>query len=125
MASGELEGQTGVMNALAHDIGVLPAYAERVDWQVGTVDLTERTAEVVTWSESVATPSGVRTPNTLAFVAFSVESSTVRVLGQTTNDVAIGDTVRPVPVDRLRDPEESLREAASQRWSGYRFDPVE
>ena len=31
MASGELEGQTGVMNALAHDIGVLPAYAERVD----------------------------------------------------------------------------------------------
>jgi acetyl-CoA C-acetyltransferase len=31
MASGELEGQTGVMNALAHDIGVRPAYAERVD----------------------------------------------------------------------------------------------
>ena len=31
MASGELEGQTGVMNALAHDIGILPAYAERVD----------------------------------------------------------------------------------------------
>lgn len=30
MASGELEGQTGVMNALAHDLGVLPAYAERV-----------------------------------------------------------------------------------------------
>ena len=31
MASGELEGQTGTMNALAHDMGVLPAYAERVD----------------------------------------------------------------------------------------------
>jgi len=31
MASGEFEGQTGVMNALAHDIGVLPAYSERVD----------------------------------------------------------------------------------------------
>jgi acetyl-CoA acetyltransferase len=31
MASGELEGQTGVMNALAHDLGVMPAYAERVD----------------------------------------------------------------------------------------------
>jgi acetyl-CoA acetyltransferase len=31
MASGELEGQTGIMNALAHDLGVLPAYAERVD----------------------------------------------------------------------------------------------
>ncbi len=31
MASGEFEGQTGVMNALAHDMGVLPAYAQRVD----------------------------------------------------------------------------------------------
>ncbi len=31
MASGELEGQTGTMNALAHDLGVVPAYAERVD----------------------------------------------------------------------------------------------
>jgi acetyl-CoA acetyltransferase len=31
MAGGELEGQTGVMNALAHDIGIRPAYAERVD----------------------------------------------------------------------------------------------
>jgi acetyl-CoA C-acetyltransferase len=31
MASGEFEGQTGVMNALAHDLGLLGAYAERVD----------------------------------------------------------------------------------------------
>src|SRR6056297_554188 len=31
MASGEFEGQTGVMNLLAHDLGVLPAYSERVD----------------------------------------------------------------------------------------------
>jgi len=31
MASGEFEGQTGVMNALAQDLGLLPAYAERVD----------------------------------------------------------------------------------------------
>jgi len=30
MASGEFEGQTGVMNALAHDIGAVPAYAARV-----------------------------------------------------------------------------------------------
>jgi len=30
MASGEFEGRTGVMNALAHDVGVLPAYAKRV-----------------------------------------------------------------------------------------------
>ncbi|MFC7154896.1 thiolase family protein [Halomarina halobia] len=31
MASGEFEGQTGIMNALAHDLGALPAYAQRVD----------------------------------------------------------------------------------------------
>ncbi|MFB6184162.1 MAG: thiolase family protein [Haloarculaceae archaeon] len=31
MASGEFEGQGGVMNALAHDLGVMPAYSERVD----------------------------------------------------------------------------------------------
>ena len=31
MTSGEFEGTTGVMNSLAHDIGVLPAYTERVD----------------------------------------------------------------------------------------------
>ncbi len=31
MASGEFEGQSGVMNALAHDIGALGAYTQRVD----------------------------------------------------------------------------------------------
>jgi len=31
MASGEFEGQTGVMNALAHDLGALGAYTQRVD----------------------------------------------------------------------------------------------
>ncbi len=31
MASGEFEGMTGVMNALAHDLGAMPAYTERVD----------------------------------------------------------------------------------------------
>src|SRR6056297_2381819 len=31
MASGEFEGQTGVCNALAHDLGALPAYTQRVD----------------------------------------------------------------------------------------------
>jgi acetyl-CoA C-acetyltransferase len=31
MASGEFEGQTGVMNALVHDIGAVPAYTQRVD----------------------------------------------------------------------------------------------
>jgi len=31
MASGEFEGQTGVPNALAHDLNALPAYTQRVD----------------------------------------------------------------------------------------------
>ncbi|MEF8780417.1 MAG: thiolase family protein [Haloferacaceae archaeon] len=31
MASGEFEGQTGVVNALAHDLSVLPAYTQRID----------------------------------------------------------------------------------------------
>ncbi len=31
MASGEFEGQTGVMNALAHDLSALPAYTARID----------------------------------------------------------------------------------------------
>ena len=31
MSSGEFEGQTGIMNALAHDLGVMPAYSQRVD----------------------------------------------------------------------------------------------
>ncbi len=31
MASGEFEGQSGVMNAVAHDIGAVPAYTQRVD----------------------------------------------------------------------------------------------
>ncbi|MDY7081894.1 MAG: thiolase family protein, partial [Halobacteria archaeon] len=31
MASGEFEGQTGVPNALAHDLGALGVYTQRVD----------------------------------------------------------------------------------------------
>ncbi|MDS0477513.1 thiolase family protein [Natrinema sp. 1APR25-10V2] len=31
MASGEFEGQTGVPNALAHDLNAMPAYTQRVD----------------------------------------------------------------------------------------------
>jgi len=31
MSSGEFEGQGGIMNALAHDLGLMPAYSERVD----------------------------------------------------------------------------------------------
>ncbi|MFB6170617.1 MAG: Zn-ribbon domain-containing OB-fold protein [Haloarculaceae archaeon] len=92
--------------------------------QVETVDLRDREGTVVTWTESVATPQGVRSPNTLAIVAFEVESDTVRVLGQTTDDVSVGDAVRPVYEEELRDPESSFRETASQAWDGYRFEPV-
>ena len=31
MASGEFEGRTGIMNALVHDIGAIPAYTTRID----------------------------------------------------------------------------------------------
>ena len=93
--------------------------------QVETVDLTERTATVVTWTTSTATPPGVRTPNHLAIVEFDVDGTPVRALGQlTTDDVEIGDAVRPVYVEELRDPEAGIREAASQAWDGYRFEPA-
>lgn len=93
--------------------------------QTGTVDLSEHTGEVLTWTESRATPPGVRAPNTLAIVAFHLEGETVRALGGTTDDVAIGDTVEPVYVEELRDPEAGIRDAESQAWDGYRFRPVE
>lgn len=92
---------------------------------VETIDLSEYTAEVVTWTTSTSPPPGVREPNTLAIVEFTVDGDTVRALGQvTTDDVAIGDTVRPVYVDRLRDPADCIRDADSQSWDGYRFEPV-
>lgn len=92
--------------------------------QSETVDLSGMTAEVLTWTESVASPSGVRAPNMLAIVEFTVDGKSVRALGQTTEPVEIGQTVEPVPVERLRDPEASLRKKASQSWAGYRFVPV-
>ncbi len=92
---------------------------------VGTVDLSDRTAEVVTWTVSHATPPGVREPNALAIVEFDVEGTGVRAVGQlTTADVAVGDEVRPVHCEELRDPSVCLREPESQSWDGYRFEPV-
>jgi uncharacterized OB-fold protein len=92
--------------------------------QEETVDLSGETATVVTWTTAYATPPGVREPNTLAIVAF--DDRDVRALGQvTTDEVAIGDTVRPVYVEELRDPEAGIREPASQAWDGYRFEPAE
>jgi uncharacterized OB-fold protein len=93
---------------------------------VGTVDLSEYTAEVVTWTTSTATPPGVRQPNHLAIVEFDVDGVPVRALGQLAEgNVDIGDTVEAFHVDELRDPEKGIREPASQDWDGFRFRPVE
>lgn len=90
-----------------------------------TVDLTNREATVVTWTSSTATPPGVRAPNHLAIVEFTVDGETVRAIGQlTTDEVSIGDTVRPVHVEELRDPDAGIREPDSQSWDGYRFEPA-
>jgi len=93
--------------------------------QGGTVDLSDAVGEVVTWTESHATPPGVRSPNPVAIVAFEVEGATVRTIGGLTDDeVEIGDEVRPVHVEELRDPDAGIREPAIQAWEGYRFEPI-
>ncbi len=91
------------------------------------IDLSGEVGEVVTWTVSTSTPPGVRTPNALAIVEFSIDGKAVRAIGQLTDDaIEIGDTVRPVHVDTLRDPDaDILREPASQPWDGYRFSPTE
>jgi len=93
---------------------------------VDEVDLTEYTATVVTWTTSMSAPPGVREPNTLAIVEFDVDGEPVRALGQaTTDEIEIGDEVRPVHVDELREPGAGIREPDSQEWDGYRFEPAE
>ncbi|WP_226483263.1 OB-fold domain-containing protein [Natrinema amylolyticum] len=92
---------------------------------VETIDLSEYTAEVVTWTTSTATPPGVREPNTLAIVEFDVDGEAVRAIGQvTTDDVETGDKVRAVSVEELREPGAGIRDPESQAWNGYRFEPV-
>ena len=93
---------------------------------VDTVDLSDHTARIVTWTTARATPPGVTAPNHLAIVAFDVDGETVRAIGQlTTDDVSIGDRVRPVYASELRDPEAGIREPESHAWDGFRFEPVE
>ena len=94
--------------------------------QEGTVDLSERTAEVVTWTTNTATPPGVRSTNSLAIVEFDVDGERVRAIGQLVEDaeVDIGDEVRPVYAEELRDPDAGIREKESQEWDGFRFDSV-
>ncbi|MGM0606421.1 MAG: Zn-ribbon domain-containing OB-fold protein [Halobacteriota archaeon] len=104
---------------------------------IDSIDLSDHTARIVTWTTSNATPPGVREPNHLAIVEFEVDDladgdsefdgngEPVRAIGQlTTADVSIGDEVRAVYVDELRDPDAGLREATSQEWDGYRFEPI-
>lgn len=90
------------------------------------IDLSDETGEIVTWTESMSTPPGVRQPNPIAIVEFAIEGTVVRAIGQlTTNEVAIGDEIRPVYADDLRDVDaEMLRERESQTWDGYRFEPI-
>lgn len=89
-----------------------------------TVDLTAETGVVVTWTTVASTPPGVREPNTLALVEFTLDEETVRVLGGTTDDVSVGDDVQPVYVEQLRDPGRSVREGTDQPWDGFRFEPA-
>ena len=103
---------------------------------IGTVDLSEYVAEIVTWTTSTATPPGVREPNSLAIVEFDVDGEPVRAIGQLATDdaesgdeprnpdVSIGDAVEPVYVAELREPGAGIREPDSQEWDGYRFRPV-
>jgi uncharacterized OB-fold protein len=91
---------------------------------VETVDLSEHTATVVTWTTSTAPPPGVSEPNHLAIVEFDIEGEPVRALGQLTEEVEIGDEVTPIYTEELRDPAAGIREAESQEWDGYRFEPV-
>ena len=93
---------------------------------VGTVDLAEHPATLITWTTSTATPPGVREPNHLGIVEFDVEGEPVRAIGQlTTDDVAIGDELEAVYADELREPGAGIREPESQSWDGYQFQPVE
>ncbi len=93
--------------------------------QVEAVDLTDRTAEVVTWTTSTATPPGVREPNHLAIVEFDVAGDSVRAIGQlTTDEIEVGDEVVPVYAEQLRDPDAGIRHPDSQAWDGFRFEPA-
>jgi uncharacterized OB-fold protein len=89
------------------------------------VDLSEYTAEVVTWTVSHATPPGVREPNHLAIVEFNIDGTPVRAIGQTTTEnIETGDTVQPIYIEELRDPNAGIKEPKSQSWDGFRFAPI-
>ncbi|MEF8780416.1 MAG: OB-fold domain-containing protein [Haloferacaceae archaeon] len=112
--------EDGSITYPGHPVG--PGGGEPVD----EIDLSDRTARVVTWTTSTASPPGVREPNHLAIVEFDVEGESVRAIGQlAAGDVEIGDRVEPVYCERLRDPDAGIREADSQEWDGFRFAPAD
>jgi uncharacterized OB-fold protein len=93
---------------------------------IDEIDLSDRTATVITWTEAMATPPGVRQPNRLAIVEFEVDQHSVRVIGQVSGtEIEIGATVQAVYCPELRDPSAGIRESASQSWDGYRFEVVD
>ncbi|MFB6299336.1 MAG: Zn-ribbon domain-containing OB-fold protein [Halobacteriales archaeon] len=90
-----------------------------------TIDLSDRTGTVITWTTSTSAPPGVREPNTLAIVEFEIDGDTVRAIGGvTTDEISIGATVEPVYVEELRDPAAGIKDSDSQEWDGYRFRPI-
>lgn len=119
---------TPPMEAVRYDDGTItyPGHPVGPDGgePVESIDLSTYTADVLTWTTSTAPPPGVREPNTLAIVEFTVDGESVRAIGQVDGDVSIGQTVQPVYVDELRDPEPGVRARDSQDWNGYRFEPV-
>ena len=117
------------LTAVRYDDGTISYPGHPVGQNAGEpveeIDLSDRTATVVTWTTSTATPPGVREPNHLAIVEFDVDGESVRAIGGlTTGDVEIGDRVEPVYCTQLRDPEAGIREPTSQEWDGFRFEPV-
>ena len=104
-----------------------PAHPLGPDGQepVEMVDLSEYRATIITWTTSTATPPGVREPNHLAIVEFTVDGESVRAIGQlTTDEVAIGDAVEPVYAPELRDPDARIRDPESQSGHGYPVRPA-
>ncbi|MFB6254269.1 MAG: Zn-ribbon domain-containing OB-fold protein [Halobacteriaceae archaeon] len=92
---------------------------------VETIDLSDKTGTIITWTTNTATPPGVRQPNHLGIIEFAVAGDSVRVIGQlTTDNIDIGDTVTPEYTEELRDPSAGIRDEDSQAWDGYQFTPV-
>ena len=90
-----------------------------------TVSLSGLNGTVVTWTKSTVPPPGVRSPNILAIVEYSIEGQSITLLGGIENEsVNIGDTVKAIYVSNLRDTEYCQRDEESQTWSGHRFKVV-